>query len=154
MKYLLDTGILLRLVHPTDPQHQDVIDALAVLKNAGHTFYCGMQNAAEFWNATTRPVTARGGFGLTPHEAEMRLTTIERAVEVLTESAASYTEWTRLEVLHSVSGVQVHDTRLVALMLIQRIANLLTFNAADFNRFAAIRVVTPKEILNANAGTP
>jgi len=89
MRYLVDTGVLLRLVHPADPQHTDVVNALDLLKTRGDTFYCGMQNVAEFWNVTTRPVTARGGFGLTAQEAQRRLDIIELAIEVLTDSPAS-----------------------------------------------------------------
>ena len=147
MKYLLDTGILLRLVHPTDAQHQDVCDAVALLRAQGHTFYCGMQNVAEFWNATTRPITARGGFGLTPQQAQFRLAILERAIEILTESSASYHEWKALVVQHSVSGVQVHDTRLVALMKVQEIGHLLSLNSLDFQRFAGLVVITPREVL-------
>jgi len=154
MKYLLDTGVLLRLVHPTDPQHKDVVDALDLLKGLGHTFYCGMQNVAEFWNVTTRPAAARGGFGLTSEEAWRRLAVIELAIEVLTESPASYAEWKRLIVLHSVLGVQVHDARLVALMNAEGITHLLTFNPSDFKRYVQLTTATPRDILVSSANSP
>ena len=154
MRYLLDTGILLRLVHPTDPQHQDLVGALDRLKSRGDTFYCGMQNVAEFWNVTTRPATARGGLGLTPPEAHRRLAIIELAVEVLTDSAASYTEWKRLVVLHAVSGVQVHDAKLVALMNVERVTHLLTLKPSDFKRFAPLTTTTPGDVLAAPANRP
>ena len=126
MRYLLDTGVLLRLVHPADPQHREVSDALDLLKVQGNSFYSGAQNIAEFWNVTTRPTTSRGGFGLTPQDASKRLKIIERAVEVLTESADSYAEWKRLVVIHRVSGTQVHDTRLAALMITESVSHVLT----------------------------
>lgn len=154
MRYLLDTGVLLRLVHPTDPQHQDVVDALDVLKSRGDSFYCGMQNVVEFWNVTTRPATARGGFGLTAQEARRRLAIIELAVEVLTDSAASYAEWKRLVVAHSVLGVQVHDTKLVALMNAQGLTHLLTLNPSDFKRFAELTTTTPKDVLLSSTTPP
>lgn len=147
MRYLLDTGVLLRLVHPTDPLHQEIVDALELLKSQGHTFYCGMQNVAEFWNVTTRPATSRGGFGLTPGEALRRLTVIERAVEVLTESPTSYAEWKHLVVFHSVLGVQVHDARLVALMKAEGVSHLLTMNPSDFKRFNSVTAMTPGDTL-------
>jgi predicted nucleic acid-binding protein len=154
MRYLLDTGILLRLVHPTDPQHHDVIDALDLLKSRGDAFYCGMQNAAEFWNVTTRPAAARGGFGLTAQEAQRRLAIIEVAVEVLTDSPASYAEWKRLVALHSILGVQVHDARLVALMNTTGVTHLLTLNPTDFKRFVSIMTTTPKEVLLSSPRRP
>ena len=112
MKYLLDTGILLRLVHPADPQHQGIVNALAALKSQGHSFHSAMQNIAEFWNTSTRPATARGGFSLSPQETRQRLEVIERAVEVLTDTRASYDEWKQLVTRHAVSGVQVEAKRL------------------------------------------
>ena len=148
MKYLLDTGILLRLVHRTDPLHTSVRDAVARLNARGDTLNCGMQNIAEFWNVTTRPLSARGGFGLTPAEAEQGVVRIERNVTVLTDSPASYVEWKRLIVLHSVSGVQVHDTKLVALMNTNGIQHLLTLNPVDFRRFSGLVVVTPNDVLS------
>lgn len=147
MRYLLDTGVLLRLVHPTDPQHQEIVGALDLLKNQGHTFYCGMQNVAEFWNVTTRPATSRGGFGLSPEEASRRLSIIERAVEVLIDSRESYAKWKELVRLHSVRGVQVHDTRLVALMNAEGVTDLLTINPSDFKRFTNINTTTPREVV-------
>jgi predicted nucleic acid-binding protein len=152
MKYLLDSGILLRLVHPTDPRHREVAEAVALLKGQGHSFYAGMQNVAEFWNVSTRPLAARGGFGLSPQETEQRLRIIERAVEILTESQTSYAEWKRLVIQHRVLGVQVHDTRLAALMNTEGILHLLTLNAADFTRFTGLVVRTPAEVIGAVAG--
>jgi predicted nucleic acid-binding protein len=154
MRYLLDTGILLRLVHATDPQHQDVVDALDLLKSRGDTFYCGMQNVVEFWNVTTRPATARGGLGLTTQEAQRRLAIIELAVEVLTDSAASYAEWKRLVVAHSVLGVQVHDTKLVALMNAEGLTHLLTLSPSDFKRYAPLATTTPKDVLHSTTSPP
>jgi hypothetical protein len=44
-------------------------------------------------------------------------------------------------------GVEVHDARLVAAMLVHAIPNLLTFNLADFKRFKQVRVVSPAEVI-------
>jgi predicted nucleic acid-binding protein len=147
MKYLLDTGILLRLVHPADPQHPSITGALALLKSQGHSFYCALQNIAEFWNTSTRPIVARGGFGLSHRETRQRLDVIERAVEVLTDTPACYHEWKQLVSQHVVLGVQVHDARLVALMNVHGIQHLLTLDVADFRRYAQLTVATPSLIL-------
>ena len=53
----------------------------------------------------------------------------------------------RLVVRHAVSGVQVHDTRLVALMTANGIRYLLTLNPTDFKRFPNVIAVTPAEVL-------
>ena len=48
---------------------------------------------------------------------------------------------------HRVSGVQVHDARLVAAMVSHGVRHILTFNTADFNRYApeGIIAVDPSE---------
>jgi predicted nucleic acid-binding protein len=149
MKYLLDTGILLRLVHPTDPRHREIVNTLATLKSRGNSFYAAIQNIAEFWNVSTRPVGSRGGFGLLPDEVERRLSVIERAVEILSESIDSYAEWKRLVKLHKISGVQVHDARLVAVMNVQGIQNIVTLNADDFKRYQNVAITTPTESIRS-----
>ncbi len=113
----------------------------------GHSFACGIQNLAEFWNVTTRPSTARGGFGITHAVAEQRLATLERLVTILTESVASYTEWRRLILQHAVSGVQVHDARLVAVMRVHSVTTLLTLNPRDFTRYPGLTILTPEQVV-------
>ena len=82
-------------------------------------------------------------------DTKARLEDLERTVNVLTESLASYAEWKRLVVSHGVSGVQVHDARLVALMTVNGIRHLLTLNPTDFKRFPNVAAVTPQEVLSA-----
>jgi hypothetical protein len=47
-----------------------------------------------------------------------------------------------------VSGVQVHDARLVAAMKIHRVSHILTFNTDDFVRYApeGITAVDPATV--------
>jgi len=37
-----------------------------------------------------------------------------------------------------VSGVKVHDARIVAAMLVHKISHILTFNTKDFSRYSGI----------------
>ena len=55
--------------------------------------------------------------------------------------------WHDLVNRHEVKGKNAHDARIVAAMLRHGISHLLTFNAADFIRFAAIQVWTPSDII-------
>jgi predicted nucleic acid-binding protein len=147
MWVVLDSGILLRTVHTADPLHPLVAAAVQELRNKGFEFFCAIQNVAEFWNVTTRPATARGGFGQSLAVAEQRLLALERWVTVLPETPASYAQWRRLIVQHGVSGVQVHDARLVALIRVEQIDALLTLNARDFTRYAGFTVLTPAQVV-------
>ena len=43
-------------------------------------------------------------------------------------------------------GVQVHDARLVANMIIHGVVNILTLNAEDFRRYEGIVVLHPSAV--------
>ena len=45
----------------------------------------------------------------------------------------------------AVSGVQVHDARLVAAMRVHGLDRLLTLNVADFSRYPGIVAVHPRD---------
>ena len=85
MRYLLDTGILVRLPHRADPNHATIREALHRIDAGGHSFVTSPQNIAEFWNVCTRPAEARGGFGLSIEQARARLRLLERFILVLKE---------------------------------------------------------------------
>jgi hypothetical protein len=55
-------------------------------------------------------------------------------------------------VAQRVSGVQVHDARLVAAMHVHRIRHLLTLNVEDFRRYGDIVVVSPQDLLRTGVG--
>jgi predicted nucleic acid-binding protein len=63
MRYLLDTGILLRLVNQQAEAHATVRRSVARIKAGGHETVTAFQNRAEFWNVCTRPESA-GRIGL------------------------------------------------------------------------------------------
>jgi predicted nucleic acid-binding protein len=69
--------------------------------------------------------------------------------EHLCYSERVHFEWRRLVVRYSVAGVQVHDARLVASMLVHGVPNLLTLNGRDFARYATIRAVHPGMVSEA-----
>lgn len=73
----------------------------------------------------TRPA-AKNGFGLTPAEADRQLRILERIFSLLPDAPTGYEEWRRLVVAFSVSGVQVHDARLVAAMKVNAVTHILT----------------------------
>jgi predicted nucleic acid-binding protein len=46
----------------------------------------------------------------------------------------------------NLSGVQVHDARLVAVMHVHGLTHLLTLNTVDFIRYPGITVVHPQNV--------
>jgi predicted nucleic acid-binding protein len=146
MLYLLDSNILLRLFHRSDPQHTLVRQALRTLWKRGDRFCYTSQILGEFWNVCTRPGAARGGFGLSVAETDRRTRLIERLYLLLPDTPTVHAEWRRLLVLHAVTGVQVHDTRIAATMSAHGVTHLLTFIGGDFVRFADVTAQHPRDI--------
>jgi predicted nucleic acid-binding protein len=143
MRYLLDTGILVRLLHAPDPFNPQIRNTLREIHSAGHTFVTATQNMAEFWNVCTRPAEARGGFGLSVQETQTRLRLLERNIAVLREPKSAYQKWKELLLRYNISGKSVHDARLIALMKGYRIKRILTLNPSDFGRYSGIEVISP-----------
>jgi predicted nucleic acid-binding protein len=149
MLILADSGILLRLLERTDPQHTAVRQAVRALRSRGDQVMTSPQNVAEFWNVCTRPATARGGLGLAVAETDRRLRIIERLFPILPDHGATYSRWRQLVVSHAVQGVQVHDARLVAYMQAHAITHILTLNATDFARYPGITSIAPADLSTA-----
>jgi predicted nucleic acid-binding protein len=140
--FLLDSNILIRWVEPDNPD-QILVEAALDRLTLSDTVLCfTSQNLGEFWNALTRPAN-RNGYGLSPDEADRRAIAIESRLQLLPDSLAVHMEWRRLLVDYRVSGVQVHDARLVAAMHVHGVQRILTFNTKDFERFDGIEAVHP-----------
>ena len=59
---------------------------------------------------------------------------------------AAYRRWHALVVELKLTGVQVHDARIVALMLTHGITHILTFDTEDFRRYTGITALSPHEL--------
>ncbi len=140
MIYLTDTNVLLRVLHRTDPSYPIAQGAVRKLLSNGHQLQATTQNFIEFWNVSTRPV-GQNGMGLSPCEAIRPLRRAEQLFPLLPDLPAVYSKWRELVVNYGVSGVQVHDARLVATMIVHGVTHILTFNTSDFSRYAPIGIV-------------
>ena len=146
MQILVDTGVLLRAFQRGTPEQRLILRSLRKLRSENHDLLTTSQNVAEFWNVSTRPVQARGGFGL-PVQAVDRVKLIERIGDVLPFSDPAYEEWRRLVVKYQVVGVTVHDAKLVATMFAHNIQHILTLNQSDFRRYQGLTVLTPEAVI-------
>jgi|SRR5580698_5500568 predicted nucleic acid-binding protein len=143
--YLVDSNVLLRWVQPNHSDYPVIVTAIDVLLRQGAVLCYTSQNVAEFWNTCTRPVE-RNGYGLSPRDADRTARFFEDKLRLLQESPAVHEEWRRLLVSQGISGVQVHDARLVAAMRVHGIKHILTFNDKDFARFTDIEAVHPGNV--------
>lgn len=143
--YLVDSNVLLRWVRPNDGDFPAVVSSIDALLRHGSVLCYTSQNVAEFWNTCTRPGD-RNGYGLSPKEADRAARFFEEKLRLLPDSLAVHEEWRRLLVAYGVSGVRVHDARLVAAMLAHGIKRILTFNDKDFARYPDIEAVHPRSV--------
>jgi len=102
--YLADSNILIRLVKRDHPEYLLIRRAVNTLREKGIQLGYTLQNMAEFWNASTRPVK-RNGFGLTVEEAENNAREIERSFVFLADTDTVYRQWRKIVVQYRVSGV-------------------------------------------------
>ena len=143
--YLVDSNVLLRWVKPDHSDYPAIVSATdAILRRDGVLCYTS-QNVAEFWSACTRPLD-RNGYGLSPQDADRRARFFEEKLRLLPDSPAVHEKWRKLLVTHNVSGVQVHDARLVAAMRVHGVRLILTFNDKDFTRYTDIKVIDPRAV--------
>src|SRR5687767_11031206 len=112
MPWLADTTIVLRVRQPDTPAQQRVHQAVNALLAAGERVLVSTQNLIEFRNVATRPFEARGGYGMSPQEADQELLELEAIFEIAADGPAVYEEWKRLVRAHAVRGLQVHDARI------------------------------------------
>jgi predicted nucleic acid-binding protein len=142
MRVLLDTNVLARSAEPADKDYKTAADAVANLRAQGHELCLVPQNFYEFWVISTRPA-AQNGRGKSPDEVTAEFTALKPLFTLLPDTPAVFPHWEALVATHQVSGKPAHDARLAAAMLVHGVAHILTFNDADFRRFAGITPVVP-----------
>jgi predicted nucleic acid-binding protein len=142
---LLDTNVAVWLVTKSEALHQTCVDACARLVTSGEILVVSAQVLAESWSLLTRPIANTGGFGLSPAEANVRITELLTSATILPEPANIWDEHRHLLLTHAVSGVNVHDCRLAAWCRLRGVERILTLNSAHFKRFG-IAAVHPNEV--------
>jgi predicted nucleic acid-binding protein len=152
MSYLVDSNVLLRLVHRRDAMHVDAQSAFTILCEQDQALCIVPQNLIEFWAVATRPVSANG-LGLTVEEAAHESSLLKGLFTLKPDTPEIYATWEQLVIKYQVKGKQAHDTRLVAAMIVHQITHLLTFNTDDFKRFSEITAIAPRNIASASSVT-
>jgi predicted nucleic acid-binding protein len=150
MRILLDTNVLLRSAEPGHPHHQVSVDAIDLLKQRGHELGIVPQVLYEYWTVATRPVE-NNGLGMPPADAYREITAIQQLFRLYRDERAIFAFWQDLVLSHSVKGKQAHDARLAAAMERHAITQLLTFNTADFSRYAFLTAVAPAAVMTGQS---
>jgi len=125
--------------------HKAARDAVAKLQRQGDDLVLVPQVIYEYWVVATRPL-ASNGLELTTSIASKAVDDFSSIFQLLRDERGIYPIWKELVFASGVMGKTAHDTRLVAAMLRHDIKSLLTFNSADFKRFAQIEAVQPRDV--------
>ena len=145
--HLVDTNILLRAIQRQDLNLRSLArEAIKKLHSNGHLLHVCSQNLIELWNVSTRPANVNGlGLGIT--ETQKNVSRCEAFFCLLSDTPEIFQEWKHLVSVHQVSGLKVHDARLVATMNVHHVPSIITFDVEDFKRYPGITVLHPQSIL-------
>lgn len=139
----VDTNVLIGAIQTFDlVLRESARKAVKSLYRTGEDLICFPQNLVEFWNASTRPANANG-LGLAPEQADRYLNRFQTVFRILPETPEVFPAWRKLVLQHRVSGIKVHDARIVAAMSVHQVPKILTFDLDDFKRYENITVVHP-----------
>ncbi len=142
----VDTNVLVGAIQTFDPAIRLAARrAIKSLYRDGEQLLCFPQNLVEFWNASTRAANSNG-LGFSPEQAARYLDRFQTIFRILPETADIFPRWRKLVLQHRVSGIKVHDARIVAAMSVHQVPRILTFDLDDFNRFENITVVHPNSL--------
>jgi predicted nucleic acid-binding protein len=142
---LADTNILLRSLHPEHPHHAIAENALSVLRLRRETLCIAPQNLVEFWAVATRP-RSENGLGMDSSAAAWEIAKLRRLFHLLAYTPEVPETWQRMVTDLRVSGKQTHDAHLVAVMRVNGVPSILTFNWGHFVRFPGIAVLDPAQV--------
>ena len=142
---LADTNILLRSLHPQHPHYDLAKSALKLLRLQNETLCVAPQNLVEFWAVATRPVN-ENGLGLTVARVAGEIAILRQLFRVLPYTAEVLERWQHLVTTQGVVGKQTHDAHLVAIMQLNSVTSILTFNGVHFRRFPGVGVLDPEQV--------
>ncbi len=142
----VDTNVLVGAIQTFDPVLRTAArHAVKSLYRQGEQLLCFPQNLVEFWNASTRPATANG-LGFSPEQAARFVDRFQTLLRFLPDTPEIFPMWRKLVLQHRVSGIHVHDARIVAAMTVYQVPKILTFDLDDLKRCDHITVVHPKAL--------
>jgi predicted nucleic acid-binding protein len=137
-KALIDTNILLSLIHPRSGDALIILDEILARYEPCICF----QNIAEFWVVATRP-TAVNGLALNSDEVSERISWFRQIFTFVPETPPVMDTWLALCQEFKIVGKRAHDIRLAALAVANGISTVLTNNPSDFVELKNLNIVNP-----------
>jgi predicted nucleic acid-binding protein len=137
----VDTNVLIYATRRTASEHAAAKATLARLEGEGRSLWISSQVLREYLAAVTRLQATSPALPMGTAIADVRR--FRQVFYVAEDRPVVLDRLLDLLAAHLGAGRQVHDANIVATMLEYGIHRLLTFNAADFRRFAGIIELEP-----------
>jgi toxin-antitoxin system PIN domain toxin len=138
----VDTNVLIYASRPKAREHAAARAVLDRMRQEGSPLWLSQQVLREYLAAATRPQPSGPALPMAAAIADMQQ--FRTGFSIAEDTAGVLDRLVHLLSSHTGSGKQVHDANLVATMLETANTRLLTFNHADFRRFAGlIEIVVP-----------
>jgi predicted nucleic acid-binding protein len=134
--WFVDTNVLVYTSQIDSPWHARAEAGLRDAEAAGAALWISDQILREYLAAVTRQQQGRPAVPMT--EAIERVRFFAQRFDVAEDGPTVRKRLLSLLATYPVAGKQVHDANIVATMLANGITRLLTFNIADFRRFAGL----------------
>ena len=140
---LLDTNVLVYAEQRRQPQHE----AAKLLRDRALTGELSACTCPQVLSEFFAVVTRFGDVRLSSQEATDQVKKYHRSKRLVKIYPGRNIVERMLELLetHPVTGLDIHDLRLVATMLENGVTRIYTFNVRDFAPFSEIEVLTPPE---------
>jgi predicted nucleic acid-binding protein len=145
-EYLVDSNVLIYLVHVHSEFHLEAKLALERLESEGARLVFTAQNILEFWSVCTRPVGS-GGLGYSVAMSEMQVRTLQARFQLAPDPPLLHEFWLKTVIDHRVLGRQVHDARIAACVSLLGMDRIITKNVRDFRRYSFLEAFDPADVL-------
>jgi len=143
LRVILDTNITIRANVIEAPQHTICLNTIKSLRAAGHDLWLSRQILREYTAVLTRPQRFTK-----PQPAKVvveRVQYFEKHFFIADDTARVTANLLKLPETIPVGGKQIHDANIVATAQAFDIAQLITLNISDFQRFDKHLIITSSE---------
>jgi predicted nucleic acid-binding protein len=134
-KVFIDTNILLYANFTSSPFHSIALSKLQEFMAKSDELWLNRQSFREYWVGKSKAMHTAMAFN--PIEIRNDIYQFEQIFQIADEIDLVTQKLMELAVNYNVIGKQIHNTNIVATMLVNNITNILTHNVADFNRFSS-----------------
>lgn len=139
-RIFVDSNVLLGCTDENRAVHQASVTFIEAAIQGKYRLYANSQVFREYFVVTTRP-QAENGLGLSPDESCRNMRIFRESVQILGEGTEVLNELARLVKLYELKGKRIHDANLVAVMNMNGLRHLKTWNPGDFSPFGDLVLV-------------